>query len=84
MPPIFDDCNDSFDSYFVEFVPTIFDEKDFAYVESNNNFMLVDHDKMFYVIVILLNSFMMLLKIIMTEGDMVSLVSTISIVLSLC
>ena len=33
------------DSYFVEFAPTIMDEKKFAYVESNKISMLVDHEK---------------------------------------
>ena len=41
MPPIYDDYNDGYDS----FTPTITNEKDFAYVESNNTFMHVDHDK---------------------------------------
>ena len=35
----------SHDSYFVEFAPTIIHEKKFAYVESNKNSMLVDHEK---------------------------------------
>ena len=35
----------SHDSYFVEFAPTTIDEKKFAYVESNKNSMLVDHEK---------------------------------------
>ena len=55
------------DSYFVEFAPTIPNEKNFAYVESSKFSMLVDHEKNLYVIVILLNSFMILLKIIMRE-----------------
>ena len=33
------------DSYFVEFARTTIHEKKFAYVESNKNFMLVDHEK---------------------------------------
>ena len=41
MPPIYDDYNDGRDS----FTPTITNEKDFIYVESNNNFMVGDHDK---------------------------------------
>ena len=56
----------SHDSYFVEFSPTTIHEKKFAYVGSNKNCMLVDHERMLYVMVILLNSFMMLLKIIMS------------------
>ena len=35
----------SHDSYFVEFAPTIMNEKKFAYVESNKFSMLVDHEK---------------------------------------
>ena len=41
MPPIYDYYNDGYDS----FTTTITNEKDFAYEESNNNFMHVDHDK---------------------------------------
>ena len=35
----------SHDSYFVEFAPTIPNEKNFAYVESSKISMLVDHEK---------------------------------------
>ena len=35
----------SHDSYFVEFTPTIPNEKNFAYVESSKFSMLVDHEK---------------------------------------
>ena len=35
----------SHDNYFVRFAPTIIHEKKFAYVESNKNYMLVDHEK---------------------------------------
>ena len=35
----------SHDSYFVEFVHTIPNEKNFAYVESRKIYMLVDHEK---------------------------------------
>ena len=35
----------SHDSYFVEFAPTIMNEKNFPYVESNKIYMLVDHEK---------------------------------------
>ena len=35
----------SHDSYFVEFAPTIMNENNFAYVESNKNSMLMYHDK---------------------------------------
>ena len=31
--------------YFVKFAPTTIHEKKFAYVESNKNSMLVDHEK---------------------------------------
>ena len=41
MSPIYDDYNDGYDS----FTPTIITEKDFTYMESNNTFMHVDHDK---------------------------------------
>ena len=34
----------SHDSYFVEFSPTTIDENRFAYVESNNFCMLLDHE----------------------------------------
>ena len=84
MPPIFDDCNDGFDSYFVEFAPTITNDKDFSYVESNKFSMLVDHDKKVLCDTYIFEFIHVPLKIIMREGDIVSLVSTISIVLSLC
>jgi hypothetical protein len=47
MPPIFDDYGDenNNDSYFVEFAPTTINKKDYAYMESNNYFMHVAHDK---------------------------------------
>ena len=35
----------SHDSYFVEFAPTTIHENKFAYVESSNISMLVDHEK---------------------------------------
>lgn len=41
MPPIYDDYNDGCDS----FTPTITNKIDYAYVESNDTFMHVDHDK---------------------------------------
>ena len=74
----------SHDSYFVEFAPTIIDENKFAYVESNKISMLVDHERMIYVMVILLNSFMMLLKIIMREEHMLVGIAIISSFLSMC
>src|SRR3954467_9905008 len=78
-PPIFDDYGDenNSDSYFVEFAPTMINKNDYAYVESNNYFMHVDHDKNFCVIVILLILFMLLLKVIMREGNMVLCISII-------
>jgi hypothetical protein len=47
MPPIFDDYGDenNNDSYFVEFAPTMINKNDYAYMESNNYFMHVAHDK---------------------------------------
>ena len=41
MPAIYDDYNDGCD----RFTPTITNEIDYAYVESNDTFMHVDHDK---------------------------------------
>ena len=74
----------SHDSYFVEFATTTIDENKLAYVESSKISMLVDHEKMLYVMVILLNSFMMLLKIIMMEEHMLVGVAIISSFLSIC
>jgi hypothetical protein len=47
MPPIFDDYGDenNNDSYFVEFAPITINKNDYAYMESNNYFMHVAHDK---------------------------------------
>ena len=50
----------SHDSYFVEFAPTTIHEKKFAYVESNTILCLCIMKRVLYVLVILLNSFMML------------------------
>src|ERR1041384_417392 len=93
LPPIYDDyCddtyaiqnkilqvdhdkNDSYDSYFVEFAPTTID--DFAYLGSNKFSMLVDHDKNFFVILILLSLFMIPLKIIMRGEHMLIDISII-------
>ena len=74
----------SHDSYFVEFAPTTIDEKKFAYVESNKFSMLLCHEKNAYVIVILLNSFMMILKIIMREEHMLVGIAIISCFLYMC
>ena len=63
MPPICDD----YDS------PTlnVTNNNDFTYVESNNSFMHVNHEKMLYVMVMLLSFLMILLKVIMREGSVV-------------
>jgi hypothetical protein len=47
MTPIFHDYGDenNNDSYFVEFSPTTINKNDYAYVESNNYFMHVAHEK---------------------------------------
>ena len=63
MPPIYDDYNDGCDT----FTLTITNETIYAYVESNDTFMHVDHDKNALCDSILLILFMMLLKVIMRE-----------------
>ena len=73
----------SHDSYFVEFAPTTIDDKKFAYVESNKFSMHV-MKRMLYVMVILLNFFMMLLKIIMGEGLILVGIAIISSFISMC
>src|SRR4051812_8708774 len=47
MSPIFDDYGDENknDRYFVEFAPTTINKNGYSYVESNNHFMHVAHDK---------------------------------------
>lgn len=40
MPPIYDYYNNGYDS----FTPTIINENDYTYMESNNTFMIVDHE----------------------------------------
>src|SRR3954447_5873182 len=49
MPPIFVDYGyeNNNDFYFVEFSPTSINKNDYAYVESINSFIHVDHDKNF-------------------------------------
>src|SRR4051812_48077625 len=49
MPPIFDDYGDdnNNDIYFVEFAPTTSNENGYAYVESINSSMHMDHDNNF-------------------------------------
>ena len=75
----------SHDSCFVEFSPTtILNEKKFAYVESNKILCLCIMKTVPYVIVILLNSFIMLLKIIMREEYMLVGIAIISSFLSMC
>ena len=73
----------SHDSYFVEFPPTTIDENKFAYVESSKISMPVDHEKN-ALCDILLNSFMMPLKIIMREEHMLVGIAIISSFLSMC
>ena len=74
----------SHDSYFVEFAPTIIHEKKFSYVESNNFLCFCVMERMLCVMVILLNFFMMLLKIIMREELMLVGIAIISSFLSMC
>ena len=75
----------SHDSYFVEFATTIIDDNKFAYVESNKISMcLWIMKRILYVMVIFLNSFMMLLKIIMREEHMLLHIAIISSFLSMC
>ena len=74
----------SHDTYFVEFAPTIMNEKEFAYVESSKFLCLCIMKRMLYVMFILLNSFMMLLKIIMREELMLLHIAIISSFLSMC
>ena len=57
---------------------TILNEKKFSYVESSKFSMLVDHEKNDLGAGLLLNSFMMLLKIIMREEHMLVGVAIIS------
>ena len=47
--------------------PTIVNVNKIAYMEGNKFSMLLDHERMLYVMVIWMNLFMMLLKIIMRE-----------------
>ena len=69
----------SHDSYFVEFAPTTIDEKNFAYVESNKNSMLVDHEKN-----AIGAGYIMLLNIIMREEYMLMGMAIMSSFLSMC
>jgi hypothetical protein len=59
------------DSYFVELSPTTIAKNDYVHVGSINSFMHMAHDKNVlcdsYIVIL----FMMLLKVIMREGNMV-------------
>jgi hypothetical protein len=72
------------DSYFVEFAPTTITKNDYVYVGSVNSFMHMAHDKNVLCDIILLILFMMLLKVIMREGNMVLCISVILSFPSLC
>ena len=72
------------DSYFVEFAPTTIHENKFAYVESSKFLCMWIMKIMLCVIAILLNLFMMLLKIIMREEYMLVGIAIISSFLSMC
>ena len=74
----------SHDIYFVEFAPTSIHENKFSYVESNKISMIMYHEKNALVIDILLNSFMMVLKIFMREELMLVRLAIISSFLSMC
>ena len=74
----------SHDSYFVEFAPTTIDEDKFAYVESSKISMQVDHEKNALGAGYMLNSFMMLLKIIMREEHTLVGIAIVSSFLSTC
>ena len=74
----------SHDSYFVEFAPTTIHENKFAYGRVTKLLCLCVMKRMLYVMVILLNFFMMLPKIIMREEHMILHISIISSFLSMC
>ena len=86
MPPIYDDYGDenNNDSYFVEYAPTIFNKKNFAFVESINSFMHVTHDKNVLCDSYIVNFIHDATKVIMREGNMVLCISIIFSFLSLC
>jgi hypothetical protein len=69
MPPIFDDSGDE-NNYFVEFSPTTIAKNDYVHV-GVLILLCIWLMRMFYVIVILLILFMILLKVIMREGNVV-------------
>ena len=74
----------SHDNYFVEFAPTIPNEKKFAYVESSKFSMLVDHEKndlgAGYIVEFIHDA----TKIIMREELMLVGIAIISSFLSMC
>ena len=74
----------SHDSYFVEFAPTTIDEKKFAYGRVISFLCFCVMKRMLYVMVILLNFFMILLKIVMREELMLVGNAIISSFLSMC
>ena len=65
--PLIYDYNDGCAS----FTPTIANEIDYAYVESNDTFMHVDHDKNDLCDSYIVELFMMPLKIVLKEESMV-------------
>jgi hypothetical protein len=69
-PPIFDDYGDE-NNYFVEFAPTTIAKNDYVHVGSINSFMHMAHDKDVLCDSYIVNSIIMLLKVIMREGNMV-------------
>ena len=74
MPPIYDDYCD--DTYAIK--------KKFAYVESRKFSMLVDHEKNALGAGYIVDSFMLLLKIIMREEHMLVGIAIMSSFLSMC
>ena len=72
------------DSYFVEFAPTIMNEKNFAYVESSKFSMLVDHEKNALCDSYFVEFIHDATEIIMREELMLLHISIISSFLSLC
>jgi hypothetical protein len=86
MPLIFYDYGDknNIDSYVVKFAPIMINKNDYAYVGSINSFMHVAHDKHVLCDSYIVNLFMMLLKVIMREGNMVLCISIILSFPSLC
>ena len=74
----------SHDSYFVELAPTIPNEKNFAYVVSSKISMLVHHENNALCDGYIVESFMILLKIIMREEYVLVGFALISSFLSIC